>query len=62
MIFIDIPEAVIDARIKNRYICPKCQTSRNFALLPTSKIGYDDKTKEYYLICDKLGCDGGRHG
>ena len=60
MVFIDIPESVIDARIKSRFICPKCQTSRNLSLLPTSKIGFDDTTKEYYLICDKIGCDGDR--
>jgi len=60
MVFIDIPETVIDARIKNRFICPKCQTSRNLTLLPTSKIGFDETTGEYFIICDKAGCDGGR--
>ena len=60
MVFIDIPEMVIDARIKNRFICSKCQTSRSLTLLPSSKIGYDETNKEYFLICDKLGCDGGR--
>ncbi|MFZ2153214.1 MAG: nucleoside monophosphate kinase [Microgenomates group bacterium] len=60
MVLIDIPETVIDARIKNRFICPKCQTSRNLTLLPSSKIGFDETSKEYYLICDKAGCDGGR--
>lgn len=60
MVFIDIPEMVIDARIKNRFICPKCQTSRNLTLLPSSKIGFDENANEYYLICDKAGCDGGR--
>jgi len=60
LVMIDIPEAVIDARIKTRVICAKCQTSRNVSLLPTTKIGFDEKTKEYYLICDKPGCGGGR--
>lgn len=60
LVIIDIPEEVIDARIKTRVICPKCQTSRNIKLLPSSKVGYDQKTKEFYLICDKPGCDGGR--
>jgi len=60
MVFIDVPEAVIDARIKARVICPKCQTSRNLSLLPSSKVGYDDKKNKFYLICDKLGCNGGR--
>lgn len=60
MVFIDIPETVIDARIKNRFICTKCQTSRNLTLLPSSKIGFDKNTNDFYLICDKTGCDGGR--
>lgn len=60
LVFIDVPESVIDARIKTRTICPKCHTSRNVKLLPTSKIGFDESTKEFYLICDQPNCDGGR--
>ncbi len=60
LVFIDVPESVIDARIKSRFVCPKCQLSRNLRLLPTSKINYDEKLKEYFLLCDRLGCDGGR--
>jgi len=60
MIFIDIPESVIDARIKGRVICSKCQTSRHLSLLPTSQVAFDKETQEYYLICDKANCDGGR--
>lgn len=52
-ILIDVPESVIDERIKWRRICPQCQTSRNLKLLPTSQIGYDQKSKEFYLICEK---------
>jgi len=55
-ILIDVPEKVIDERIKWRRICPLCQTSRNFKLLPTSKIGYDPNKKEFYLICDNPNC------
>jgi adenylate kinase family enzyme len=51
-ILIDVPNNVIDARIKWRRICPKCQTPRNLKLLPTSKAGYDKEKKEFYLICD----------
>jgi len=54
-ILIDVPNTVIDARIKWRRICPKCQTPRNLKLLPTSKIGYDKEKKEFYLICDNCG-------
>ena len=57
-ILIDVPENVINERIKWRRICPSCQTSRNFKLLPTSKIGHDKK--EFYLICDNKECKGER--
>lgn len=53
---IDIPEAVIEERMKYRAVCPSCQTSRNRKLLITSKVGYDPKTKEFYLICDNPDC------
>ncbi len=52
-ILIDVPEKVIDERIKWRRICPKCQTSRNLKLLPTPEIGYEKEKKEIYLICEK---------
>jgi adenylate kinase family enzyme len=51
-ILIDVPETVIDARIKWRRVCPKCKTPRNLKLLPTSKIGYDKEKNEFFLICD----------
>jgi len=55
-VLIDVPEKVIDERIKSRVVCPLCQTSRNLKLLPTSKIGYDQKKKEFYLLCDNPKC------
>jgi len=55
-VLIDIPEAIIDERIKWRRICPACKTSRNLKLLPTSKIDYDKDKKEFYLICDNPDC------
>ncbi|PIP25080.1 MAG: hypothetical protein COX34_00505 [Candidatus Nealsonbacteria bacterium CG23_combo_of_CG06-09_8_20_14_all_36_12] len=70
-ILIDVPEAVIDERMKWRRICPLCQTSRNLKLLPTLKIGYDENKKDsnpptalpqerapFYLICDNPSCKG----
>jgi len=54
-ILINVPENVIDQRIKWRRVCPVCQTSRNLKLLPTSKVGYDEKQKEFYLICENDG-------
>ncbi|MDI6603191.1 MAG: nucleoside monophosphate kinase [Patescibacteria group bacterium] len=59
-ILIDVPENVINERIKWRRVCPRCQTSRNFKLLPTSKIGYNEQTKEFYLICDNPKCQGAK--
>ena len=53
-VVIDVPENVINERIKWRRICPSCKTSRNLKLLPTSKIGHDDG--EFYLICDNPEC------
>lgn len=57
---IDIPEAVIEERIKNRVVCPICQTSRNIKLLITSKVGFDKRSKEFYLECDNPTCKGAR--
>lgn len=54
-ILIDVPESVIDERIKWRRVCPKCQNSRNLKLLPTPKVDYDKEKKEFYLICEKCG-------
>lgn len=59
-ILIDVPEKVIDERIKYRVVCPLCQTSRNLKLLPTKKIGYDEKEKNFYLQCDNPECQGTR--
>lgn len=59
-VLIDIPESVIEERMKYRRVCPLCQTSRNIKLLITSKIHYDTKNREYYLVCDNPGCKGAR--
>jgi len=59
-ILIDVPETVISERIRWRRVCPECQTSRNLKLLPTSQIGYDQKNKEFYLICDNPKCQGAK--
>lgn len=56
-ILIDIPEAVIDARIKTRVVCPKCAKSRNTKLLLTSLVGYDEKNGQFYLCCDDPKCN-----
>ena len=58
MAFIDVPTNVIAGRIAGRRICPTCNTSRNLGLLPTANVGYDEKTEEFYLICDNPACSG----
>lgn len=59
-VLIDVPETVIDERIKYRLICPLCQTSRSLKLLPTKKIEYEQKEKKFHLVCDNSQCRGAR--
>ena len=59
-IAISIPESVIDERMRNRVVCPKCQSPRNLTVFPTKEVGYDKETQKYFLICDNKECDGAR--
>lgn len=59
-VMIDVPEKVIDERIKHRLICPLCKTSRNLKLLATTKPGYDEKERKFYLNCDNPVCSGAK--
>ncbi len=59
-IAIDIPESVIEARMQGRVVCPVCQVPRGLRLLPTKEIGYDERKKEFYCICDNSDCKGAR--
>lgn len=59
-VFIDIPESVIDERIKYRVVCPICHAPRNKKLLVTPKLGFDDVAKEIYLMCDNPDCHNAR--
>jgi adenylate kinase family enzyme len=61
-IAIDIPEAVIDERMKYRVVCPKCHTPRNLKLLATQEVGYDKKKESFYLKCDNPECGEARMG
>ncbi|KPJ54899.1 hypothetical protein AMJ47_02390 [Parcubacteria bacterium DG_72] len=58
LVLIDVPEKVIDERIKSRVICPLCQTSRNLKLLPTKKV--EQEQGKFYMICDNSECSGSR--
>lgn len=60
LVFISVPETVIDARIKARVICPICKTPRSLKLAPTAFIGQDEKTGEFYLMCDDPMCNKAR--
>jgi adenylate kinase family enzyme len=51
-IAIDIPEVVIDERMKTRVVCPVCQTPRNTKLLTTRDVEYDEASGEFFLLCD----------
>lgn len=59
-VFIDLPNTVIDERMKNRVVCPKCQTPRSLRLLRTKQVGYDKRAKAFFLICDNPPCSGAR--
>ena len=59
-VFIDVPESVIDERMRYRVICPICQTPRSLKLLRTRDVGYDETTKEFYLMCDTPSCNKAR--
>jgi len=51
---------VIDARIKNRVICPICKVPRSPRLAPTKHVGYDGSAKLFYLMCDNPACNKAR--
>lgn len=55
-ILINVPETIINERIKTRVICPKCKTPRNYRLLPTKKITYNEKENKFDLRCDNPEC------
>ncbi len=57
---IQIPEAVIDERMKNRVVCPICKAPRSPKLLTTKFVGYDEETGQYYLMCDNPACNKAR--
>jgi adenylate kinase family enzyme len=52
---IDIPEVVIDERMKYRVVCPVCQTPRNTKLFATKDVEYDKKAGTFHLLCDEHG-------
>ncbi|MFA5937272.1 MAG: nucleoside monophosphate kinase [Candidatus Paceibacterota bacterium] len=59
-IAINIPESVVDERMRNRVVCPKCQAPRNLTTFPTKEVGYDKESKKYFLMCDNPECNSAR--
>ena len=55
LVFISVPETVIDERIKFRVVCPICQTPRNLKLAVTKFVGEEDG--KFYLMCDNPACN-----
>lgn len=60
MVFISLPNTVINERIKYRVVCPICKAPRNLRLLVTKDAGYDEARGEYYLLCDNPHCNKAR--
>ncbi|MBI5798313.1 MAG: hypothetical protein HZB10_00065, partial [Candidatus Yonathbacteria bacterium] len=59
-VFINVPDSIIDERIKFRVVCPICKAPRNLKLLVTKDVGYDKETKTFYLMCDHPVCTKAR--
>lgn len=59
-VFIDIPNTILDARLRSRVVCPICHTPRSPKLLKTKEVGYDEKSKTVFLKCDTSSCKGAR--
>jgi adenylate kinase family enzyme len=59
-VLFQVPESIIEARIKFRVVCPKCQVPRNTKVLVTKEADYDEKEKKFYLLCDNPKCHKAR--
>ncbi|MFA6386790.1 MAG: nucleoside monophosphate kinase [Candidatus Paceibacterota bacterium] len=59
-IAINIPESVLDERMRNRVVCPICQAPRNLTTFVTKEVGYDKENDQFFLKCDNKECNGAR--
>lgn len=58
-VLIDVPEEIIDARMKGRFVCPLCATSKNMYFNPSRFIRFFENHKPpYYFLCDNSLCTG----
>lgn len=60
IVFISLPNTVINERIKYRVVCPLCKTPRSLKLMATKEVGYDEQSSQFYLKCDNPSCNGAR--
>ena len=56
-VLIQLPESIIDRRMKYRVVCPKCNAPHNPRLHPSSKVEYDEKDGRFYMLCDASDCE-----
>lgn len=54
-VLINLPNEIIDARIRGRRICPTCKTSRNIVLAP-STLQEKKEDGSVVLMCDNTEC------
>ncbi len=59
-VLVDVPEAVMDTRMKGRVVCPVCQVPRHPNLLLTTYLDRDPNTGEIFLLCDNPNCHQAR--
>lgn len=59
-VFLNVPDTIIDERIKYRVICPVCKTPRNLKLLATKDVDYDATSGAFSLLCDNPSCNKAR--
>ncbi|OGG07738.1 hypothetical protein A2872_02120 [Candidatus Gottesmanbacteria bacterium RIFCSPHIGHO2_01_FULL_42_12] len=55
-VLLETPEAIIDARIKSRLVCPNCHASKNLRLNPTKFVEYDKSAGHFILLCENPAC------
>lgn len=57
-VLIQLEEAMIDARMKNRVVCPICGMSKNYLSNPSSIVYWDSSTNSVRFKCDSSVCPG----
>ena len=57
-VLIDTPAAIIEARIKERRVCPICKSSKHLSFNPTKFTEYDKSTEQVVSLCDNSSCEG----